>query len=391
MQAVKAVEDHPSGAGRPEGLRAWRLRPAPTLRLKSRSSNWVEGLPGGVRVGPEEPFTPGSAPSAQIQSSAWRRPRIEARSNATQAWREELYDAHARAAGRALLDDLRPRERAARRRPTRSTVDYDRDLGYPGRLPVHARRLSVDVPRQALDDAAVRRLRHRGGDERALPLPARPRPDRALDRVRHADADGLRLGPRALAGRGRPRGRRDRLARGHGDALPRHPARRGLDLDDDQLAGGDPARVLRRGRRGAGRPGRAAARDDPDGHPQGVHRAEGVHLPAGAVDAARHGHGRVLRARSCRSGTRSRSPATTSARPARRPRRSSRSRSRTASPTSSGRSSAGSTSTTSRRGSPSSSTRTSTSSRRSRSTAPRAGSGRASCATASAPATRARG
>ena len=74
----------------------------------------------------------------------------------------------------------------------------------------------------------------------------------------------------------------------------RHPARRRLDLDDDQLAGGDPARVLHRGRRGAGRPGRAAARDDPDGHPQGVHRAEGVHLPAGAVDAARHRHGRVL-------------------------------------------------------------------------------------------------
>ena len=39
-----------------------------------------------------------------------------------------------------------------------------------------------------------------------------------------------------------------------------------------------------------------AARDDPDGHPQGVHRAEGVHLPARAVDAARHGHDRVLRA-----------------------------------------------------------------------------------------------
>ena len=50
----------------------------------------------------------------------------------------------------------------------------------------------------------------------------------------------------------------------------------------------------------------------------------------------------------CRAGTRSRSPATTSARPARPPSRSSRSRSRTASPTSSGRSSAGSTSTTSR-------------------------------------------
>ena len=53
-------------------------------------------------------------------------------------------------------------------------------------------------------------------------------------------------------------------------------------------------------RRGAGRPARRAARDDPDRHPQGVHRAEGVHLPAGAVDAARHGHGRVLRDARCR-------------------------------------------------------------------------------------------
>ena len=94
---------------------------------------------------------------------------------------------------------------------------------------------------------------------------------------------------------------------------------------------------------------------------------------------------------SCRSGTRSRSPATTSARPARRPRRSSRSRSPTASRTSSGRSSGASRSTTSRRACRSSSTRTSTSSRRSRSTAPPGGSGPASCASASARATRARG
>ena len=177
-------------------------------------------------------------------------------------------------------------------------------------------------------------------------------------------------------GRGRPRGRGDRLARRHGDALLRDPAGRGLDLDDDQLAGGDAARVLRLRRRGAGRAARAAARDDPDRHPQGVHRAEGVHLPAGAVDAARHRHGRVHARRRCRCGIRSRSRATTSARRARPRRRSSRSRSPTGSPTSSGRSSADSTSTTSRRGCPSSSTRTSTSSRRSRSTAPRAGSGR---------------
>ena len=74
------------------------------------------------------------------------------------------------------------------------------------------------------------------------------------------------------------------------------PARRGLDVDDDQLARRDPARLLRLRRRAAGRPALGAARDDPDRHPQGVHRAEGVHLPARALDAARDRHGRVLRA-----------------------------------------------------------------------------------------------
>ena len=56
----------------------------------------------------------------------------------------------------------------------------EREIGLPGRVPVHARRLPVDVPRAAVDDAPVRRLRHRRGDQRALPLPARPRADRAV-------------------------------------------------------------------------------------------------------------------------------------------------------------------------------------------------------------------
>ena len=46
-----------------------------------------------------------------------------------------------------------------------------------------------------------------------VPLPARPRPDRAVDRVRHAVADGPRLRPPPLAGRGRARGRGGRHAR----------------------------------------------------------------------------------------------------------------------------------------------------------------------------------
>ena len=42
-----------------------------------------------------------------------------------------------------------------------------------------------------------------------------------------------------------------------------------------------------------GVPQRQAPRHDPDGHPQGVHRAEGVDLPARALDAALRGHDRV--------------------------------------------------------------------------------------------------
>ena len=75
-------------------------------------------------------------------------------------------------------------------------------------------------------------------------------------RVRHAVADGPRLRPRALARRGRARGRGDRHARRHADAVRRHRPRRGHGVDDDQRAGGDHDGLLR----GGGRGGRRAAR-----------------------------------------------------------------------------------------------------------------------------------
>ena len=217
--------------------------------------------------------------------------------------------------------------------------DPEREARQPRRVPVHPRHLSLDVPGPALDDAPVRRLRDGRGDQRALPLPARPRPDRALDRLRHADPDGPRLRPRALPGRGRGRGRRRRHGRRHEDAVRRDPARRRHRLDDDQRPGGDPARLLRRRRRGAGGPRGAARRHDPDRHPEGVHRPEGVVLPDRAGDAAGHRHGRVLLDRDAALA-----PDLDLRLPHPRGRldgrsRSSRSRSRTASPTSSGRSS----------------------------------------------------
>ena len=228
------------------------------------------------------------------------------------------------------------------------------------------------------------------GDERALPLPARARPDGPLGRLRPADADRLRLRRPARARRGRPHGRRDRLARRHAPPVRPDPARRGLDVDDDQRARVAPAPALRARRRGAGRPRRRAARHRPERHPQGVRRARQLHLPAAAVDAADDRPLRLLRRADPAlehdldlrlphpRGRLDGGPgARVHARERHRVLRRRRSR-RASRPT------------TSARGSRSSSTRTTTSSRRSRSSAPRGGCGRRSCATASARRTRRR-
>ena len=85
----------------------------------------------------------------------------------------------------------RGRPRAHRRR--RAPIPFTRGL-RDGRLP-HA----------AVDDPPVRRLRHAGRGQRALPLPARAGPAGPLGRIRPADADGARLRRPSRARRGRAR------------------------------------------------------------------------------------------------------------------------------------------------------------------------------------------
>ena len=115
----------------------------------------------------------------------------------------------------------------------------------------------------------------------------------------------------------------------------RHPARRRLDLDDDQLAGGDPARVLRRasGRSRACRPSICAGRSRRTSSRSTSRRRSRSSRPSRRCGSSPTWSSSARG--SCRCGTRSRSPATTSARPARTRPRSSPSRSPTASPTSS--------------------------------------------------------
>ena len=263
--------------------------------------------------------------------------------------------------------------------------------GDTRRVSVHARHPSHDVPGPALDDAAVRRVRHGRGHEPALQVPARARADGAVGRVRLPHADGLRLRSPTLGGRGREVRGRDLEPGRHGDAVRRHSARPGLHVDDDQRPGGDPVLLLRRRGREAGRADREAARHGAERHPQGVHGAArlGVSRRAGAEDHRRHvrvvrraraavEHDLDLRLPHPRGRSDGRAGAGVHAgqrlhlRRARHRARARRGR-------------------RSRRACRSSGTSTTTSSRRSRSCAPRAASGRATCGSATAPRTRGRG
>ena len=244
------------------------------------------------------------------------------------------------ATGDPLRDDVRASRWRRSTTPTtwrRAQPPFDpaRDLGAPGEFPF-TRGIHATMYRgQPVDDAPVRRLRHRRGVEPPLQVPAGVGADRAVGRVRSADADGPRLRPPAGARRGRAHRRRDLVDRGHARAARRHPARRGVDVDDHQRHGGDAARALRRGRRRARHPARARCRArSRTTSSRSTSRAGRTSIrPAPSMRLVRR-HVRLLPGARCRAGTRSASAATTSARPAATPCRRSRSRSPTASPTS---------------------------------------------------------
>ena len=125
-------------------------------------------------------------------------------------------------APRPLARPPERRERSPRPRRSRSPtstppadvagLDPARDLGLPGEYPFTRGVQADHVPRPVLDDAPVRGVRDRRRDQRALPLPPRPGPDRPVGRLRPADPDGLRL-RRPARRRARSAGSASRSAR----------------------------------------------------------------------------------------------------------------------------------------------------------------------------------
>ncbi len=251
----------------------------------------------------------------------------------------------------------------------------------PRGVPLHPRRPRHRLPRPAVDHAPVRRLRHR----RARPTSASSTCSSTARPACRSPSTcprlyGLRLGRPAVARRGRQVRRRDRQRCADMEILfDGIPLDRGLHLDDHQLA--RPPILLAMYLAVAEKQGVDVATScggtlQNDILKEYIAQKECI-FPPRPSHAADHRHDRVLRRARCRAGTRSRSPATTSARRARR-----RSRS-WPSPCADGielrrrrHRAPASTSTTSRRGCRSSSTPTTTSSRRSPSSARPAASGR---------------
>ena len=188
----------------------------------------------------------------------------------------------------------RSRSRTSTRPASTGDLDPATDLGLPGEYPFTRGVQATMYRSPVLDDAPVRGLRHGGRDQRALPLPPDPGPDRPVGRLRPADPDGLRLGRPGGRGRGRPGRRPDLEPRGHGDPVRRDPAGRGQHLDDDQRDGADPARPLRRGGGEAGRRRASAVSGTAQNDILKEYIARGTWIyPPRAVHAPRHRRVRV--------------------------------------------------------------------------------------------------
>ena len=153
------------------------------------------------------------------------------------------------------------------------------DIGLPGQFPYTRGPYPTMYRGRKWTMRQIAGFGQAGGDQQALPVPDRPGPDRSVGGLRHAHADGSRQRRRDESRRGRSRGRGDRRAARHGGPLRRHRPGEHLGVDDDQPVGVDPARDVRRGRRGPRHGPQQAVGDDSERHPQRVCRAEGMGLP----------------------------------------------------------------------------------------------------------------
>ena len=151
-------------------------------------------------------------------------------------------------------------------------------IGHPGLLPSRVasipRRTGSDVVDADVPGFGARRRRRTDASDYLL----RHGESGALDRVRLPDPVRAGRGRPGDLGRGRQVRRERELARRHGRGCLRDPARRCHDQHDDQRPREHRLGDVSPHRGGDGRPRISAGWDDPERHPEGVHRPEGVPL-----------------------------------------------------------------------------------------------------------------
>ena len=144
-------------------------------------------------------------------------------------------------------------------------LDYGRDLGDPGEYPF-TRGIHPLMYRKRRGRCASTRLRDTGGDQRALQVPDRQRPDGLNVAFDLPTQFGLDSDDPLAEGEVGPRRHGGRHARRHGGGLRRHRPRPDHRLADDQRRGGrHPWRCTSRWRRSAASPWdrlRATAQND---------------------------------------------------------------------------------------------------------------------------------
>ena len=94
--------------------------------------------------------------------------------------------------------------------------DTAQDLGNPGEFPFTRGAYPTMYRGRLWTRRQIAGFGHRPGHQRALPLPAGPRPDRPEHRLRSPHPHRVRLRPRTGRGRGGPPGRRHRHGCRHG-------------------------------------------------------------------------------------------------------------------------------------------------------------------------------
>ena len=234
-----------------------------------------------------------------------------------------------RFARRSMAHARRHCGQAGLRRGRSRRARFPRHLSRQAAFP--ARPLPGDVCGAALDHPAICRLLDGGRFQRLLPAQSRRRAERPFDRLRSRHPSRLRQRPSARCRRRRHGRRRHRFDLRHAHAVLRHPARPDERVDDHERRRAAGAGALYRRRRGTRRAAREARRHDPERHPQRIHGAQHLHLPARAVAAHHLRHFRLHLGARCRNSIRFRFPAITCRKPARRRTSSSPIRSPTAS------------------------------------------------------------